>query len=377
MKKIIPILLVLTMAVGLLTGCGASMDKINENTNIVVATIGDQDIYAYELIYLLKMGATKEEALNEIQTLKTFVEKSKEYNIELTEEDFETVEQQWTDSYTQFGSEEDFIKELENYGITAEQYKEILKMLALCEKFNAEFENLGLIETTTDETAAGFYDNNFLRAKHILFTTQDDAGQKLSDEEINAKRAKAEDVLKKINDGAAFEDFVDLSEDPGSAASPDGYTFLNTQSDTLKDNQTMLGIFQQVGIPVMVTEFEQGTANIEVGAVSEIVESDFGFHIIKRLDLHGEGNEWDQMKPVIVYVIDSMNYNGVVEGWKAELKQKTNKYYEVLEVEPATPTQQPQPEVAPEAVEGEQATEAAPEEAATEAATTEAAPAAE
>ena len=339
MKKIISVILVLIMGLGLLTGCGASMDKINENTNIVVATIGGQDIYAYELIYLMKMGAPKEDALNEIQTIKTLIEKAKDYNIELTEEDIANVDKQWDDAYAQFGSEEAFVKELENYGITAEQYKEILKMLALCDKFNAEFENLKLIETTSDDTALSFYNNNFLRAKHILFTTQDEAGNKLSDEEIAKKKAKAEEIVAKIKAGAAFEDFASLSEDPGSEASPDGYTFLNTQAESVKDNEQILGMFQQIGVPMMVPEFEKGTFDLAVDAVSDIVESDFGYHIIKRLDLHGQGNEFDQMKPVISYVIDSMGYNAVVEGWKAELKQKTNKYYEVLEVEPATPAQ--------------------------------------
>lgn len=364
MKRIISAILVLSLAIGLLTGCGATMDKINENTNIVVATIGDQDIYAYELIYLMKMGAPKEEALNEIQTLKTFLQKAKEYNIELNEEDMKSVDEQWKASFEQFGSEEAFIKELANYGVTADQYKEILKMLTLVDKFNAEFENLNLIEKTTDETSLAFYNNNFLRAKHILFAKQDEAGNKLSDEEIKAKKEKAEEIVAKIKAGASFEEFESLSEDPGSAASPDGYTFLNTQAESVKGHDDMLAIFQQVGIPMMVTPFEEGTAATEVGAVSDVVESDFGYHIIKRLDPHGEGNEFEQMRPVITYVIDSMAYNVVVEGWKAELKQKTNKYYEALEVEPATPTQQPQaqpevqPEEAPAESEGENTAEA-------------------
>lgn len=354
MKKIISIILVLIMATCMLTGCGATMDQINENTNIVVATIGDQDIYAYELIYLMKSGLSKEDALNEIQTVKTYAQKAAEYNIELTEDDLANVEAQWEEICNQYGGEEAFVKELENYGITAAQYKELFTTLSLVDKFYAEFENLNLIEQTTDETANAFYNNNFLRAKHILFTTVDDAGQALSKEEINAKKAKAEDTLAKIKAGAAFEDFLSLSEDPGTAASPNGYTFLNTQAESIKSNEQILGMFQQIGVPVMVSAFEQGTANLEVDQVSEIVESEYGYHIIKKLDLHGEGNEWDQMKPAIVYVIDSMGYNGVVEGWKAELKQKTNKYYEALEVEPATPTQPQVQNVEPEVVEGEQ-----------------------
>ena len=355
MKKIVSVILVLIMAMGLLTGCGASMDKINENTNIVVATIGDQDIYAYEILYLLRMGATKEQALDEIQTIKTFLEKAKEYNIELTEEDLQTLDQQWEEICNQFGSEEEFIKELSNYNVTAEQYKEITKMLALCEKFNAEFENLDLIEKTDDETALAFYNNNFLRAKHILITTVDESGNNLSEEETAAKKAKAEDILAKIKAGAAFEDFLSESEDPGAEMSPDGYTFVNSQSDSLKDNQLLLSALQGAGVSIMVTEFEQGAAALEVDAVSELIKTNYGYHIIKKLDLHGEGNEFEQIRPMLASILDSVKYNGVVEGWKAELKQKTNKYYEVLEAEAYTPPVQTQPEVQTEAQPEEQA----------------------
>lgn len=339
MKKIISVILVLIMAVGLLSGCGASMDKINENTNITVATIGGQDIYAYELMYLMKMGATKEQALNEFQAIKTLVEKAKEYNVELGEEDIANVDAQWEELCTQFGSEEDFIKELANYSLTAEQYKEIIKMSALCDKFYGEFENLSLIEATDDETATNFYNNNFLRAKHILLANQDQAGNKLSEEEVAKKKAQAEDIVAKIKAGASFESFESLSEDPGSAASPNGYTFLNTKSETMKNDEELAGMFQQYGVAIMVPEFEAGTAALGFNEVSEIVESDYGYHIIKRLDPHGEGSEFDQLKSVIIYAIDSKKYSGVIEGWKAELKQKTNKYYDVLEVEPVAQTQ--------------------------------------
>lgn len=364
MKKILSIILVLIMAVGLLTGCGATMDEINKDPNIVVATIGNQDIYAYELIHLMKSGNTKEQALNEFQTIKTLVEKAQENKIALGEEDLTTVDNQWKEISEQYGGEDAFIKELKNFGVTADQYKEILKLLAICDKFSAKFVELGILETTTEEAAKTFYDKNFLRAKHILFTTKDDAGNKLSDEEVAKKKAKAEEIVAKIKAGAKFEDFASLSEDPGSAASPNGYTFLNTQADDVKGNEALITMFSEIGVPTMVPEFEQGTAKLGVGAVSEIVESDFGYHIIQRLDPYGEGNEFEQLKPAIIYAVDSVKYNGIIEGWKAELEQKTNKYYEVLEVEPATPTQQPQPEVQPEAepeAEAEVQPEAQPE----------------
>ena len=352
MKKIISVILVLSMAIGLLTGCGATMDEINKDTNVVVATIGNQNIYAYELIYLMKMGYTKEQALEEFQTIKTLVEKAGENKIELNADDIANVDKQLEDASAQFESKEAFEEDIKNYGLNLDQYKEILKMLALCDKFSAEFENLKLIETTDEETAIAFYNNNFLSAKHILISTVDENQSPLPAEEVTKKKAQAEEIVAKIKAGADFESFYNLSEDPGSKANPEGYTFLNTGSETLKDNEMMISMFQQTGAPIMVPEFEQGTAALAEGEVSGIVESDYGYHIIKRLPLPAEGEEVEQLKSLIIYVVDNVKYNGIVEGWKAELNQKTNKYYEVLEVEPYTPPAQteaqPEVEVQPE-----------------------------
>ena len=53
------------------------------------------------------------------------------------------------------------------------------------------------------------------------------------------------------------------SEDTGLEANPDGYVFTSGQ---------------------MVEPFEEGTRALDYGQISDIVESDYGFHIILRLD---------------------------------------------------------------------------------------------
>ena len=104
-----------------------------------------------------------------------------------------------------------------------------------------------------------FYDK--VRARHILIKTVDDQNQAYSDEDKAAALAKIEDLLAKAKAG---EDFATLAsentEDPGSVESGGEYTF---------------------GRGEMVPEFELGAYGLEVGGISDVIETQYGYHIIK------------------------------------------------------------------------------------------------
>lgn len=98
-------------------------------------------------------------------------------------------------------------------------------------------------------------------AAHILISTQPGGQDK------QAARVKAEQLLQQLKQSP--ESFADLakehSQDPGSAA-----------------NGGDLGTF---GRGMMVKPFEDTAYELKVGEMSELVESDFGFHIIKLIDI--------------------------------------------------------------------------------------------
>ena len=98
------------------------------------------------------------------------------------------------------------------------------------------------------------------RASHILI-----GFEKLGKDKA---RAKAEEVLKEVRKNpAAFADLARKnSDDPGSAAKGGD-----------------LGFF---GSGMMVKPFEDATFALKEGEISGIVESDFGFHIIKLTGIH-------------------------------------------------------------------------------------------
>ena len=134
----------------------------------------------------------------------------------------------------------------------------------------------------TDAEVAAYAEDElgYYRAKHILLLTKDmettitnedgtTGYAPLDDKTIAEKKATADDLLAKLKAAsdpvALFDNLMnEYSEDSGLAANPDGYT-------TYKGE--------------MVSEFENAALALKDGEFSEVVESDFGYHIILRLPL--------------------------------------------------------------------------------------------
>lgn len=118
----------------------------------------------------------------------------------------------------------------------------------------------------TDEELKSYYDSHpsefqmpeMMRARHILVRIDSEA----SDDDKKKAREKAETFLKRINSGEDFAKLAtEVSEDPGS-----------------KTKGGDLGFFPRGR---MVKPFEDAAFALAPGTVSGIVETQFGFHIIK------------------------------------------------------------------------------------------------
>ncbi len=114
------------------------------------------------------------------------------------------------------------------------------------------------------------YDQYATYADHILLSTIDlDTREPLSEEEIAAKYATAQDLLAQLQAAEDVETlFAQLadqySEDTGRATNPNGYIYTPG---------------------TMVTEFEDAAAALAPGEISDIVETTYGYHILLRKDL--------------------------------------------------------------------------------------------
>jgi parvulin-like peptidyl-prolyl isomerase len=97
-----------------------------------------------------------------------------------------------------------------------------------------------------------------VRARHILLSLDADA----SPEEAAEVQLRANEILTQIREGADFAALAsELSEDPGSKA-----------------NGGDLGFFAR---GQMVKEFEDAAFSLEPGMVSELVKSEYGYHVIR------------------------------------------------------------------------------------------------
>ena len=122
-------------------------------------------------------------------------------------------------------------------------------------------------QISDDELKAQYQQNiqqyqvpNRVHVEHILLMT---VGK--TDAEVEEIRQKAEDVLKQAKKGAKFEDLAKkYSEDPGT-----------------KDKGGDLGWLMQ---GQTVPEFEKTAFGLEKGKISELVKTQYGFHIIEVLD---------------------------------------------------------------------------------------------
>jgi len=122
----------------------------------------------------------------------------------------------------------------------------------------------------TDDERNEYYKNNSKQyvqneqrqARHILINVDPDADQATKD----AARQKAQTILDKIKAGADFAETAKKeSQDPGTA-----------------ENGGDLGFFDR---ETMVKGFADAAFSLEKDAISDVVESEFGMHIIKLTDI--------------------------------------------------------------------------------------------
>lgn len=198
---------------------------------------------------------------------------AEKYGVELTDEQLSAMESDEQGFIEQYGGEEGFDAELAKLGLRRETYERITRTNYLYQDLYKLYLTEGsALYASNEDLAAYAAAQGYITADHILLTTVDTAtGEALSDEQKAEKKALAEELAEKLKNytgddlASYFAELADeYSEDPGRASNPTGYTFTTGS---------------------MVQEFEDAAYALDEGAVSDIVESRFGYHILLRLPL--------------------------------------------------------------------------------------------
>ena len=243
-----------------------------------VMTIGGKDIsaslYRYYLLNLRSQYDGGNSAMWDNNEMSDYVEQQvvsylKEYaaaevmadnlSITVSDDDKKALDNYIAQVISQIDAEENtsYAAELESANMTDAMFRALQdNSLIQSQIYVSKYQG-----TATDEQILDYVHQNYVRVKHILIKTVD-----LDDEQKAEARSRADNILERAKNGENFEDLVkECSED---GMDPDtGYYFTTGQ---------------------MVQEFEDKSFDLAEGEISDIVESQYGYHIIKKYAMDDE-----------------------------------------------------------------------------------------
>jgi parvulin-like peptidyl-prolyl isomerase len=179
----------------------------------------------------------------------------------------EQVAKRMAEIKTKAGSDENLERQLKSVGLTRDELQmrmtdEATAEAVLKRSVKADVKDED-VKKYYEEHTAKFEQPELAYAAHILFLTQDQSGSPLPDDQKAEKKKKAEETLKRAKAGEDFGKLAkELSEDPGSKDNGGEYTFPKGQ---------------------MVPAFEEKAFSMKPNEISDIVETQFGYHIIKLI----------------------------------------------------------------------------------------------
>ncbi|HZV34755.1 MAG TPA: peptidylprolyl isomerase, partial [Verrucomicrobiae bacterium] len=207
--------------------------------------------------------------------------------------------------HKQVTNEETFTMQLKSLGMTEDQLRKRLTDAATAETV------LMSKVSVSDADIKKFYDDNptkfqqpeKVKAAHVLISTGNPhSTTPMSDSEKQAKLKIAQNVLKRAK---ANEDFAKLakefSDDPGSKDNGGEYTFARGE---------------------MVPEFEAAAFSLQTNQISDIVTTQYGYHIIKLLEkFPAKKLELAEVKPDIKAYLEQSAVQKMLPDYYATLKK--------------------------------------------------------
>lgn len=221
------------------------------------------------------------------------------------------LEAKWLEHKQRYGSDEAFNSFLQRAGSTEAAVKDQFRLNQVREKvFAAVSDQIKIgdadIKAFYEENKQRYNEPAQVRASHILIRTE----PKMDDATKAQKRALAEDLAAKAKKKGA--DFAALAKQHGE--------------DPTRGRGGDLGFFTRGR---MVKPFEDAAWKMEIGQVSDVIETNFGFHVIRKTD-HKKAHQktYKQVKDQIERSVRARKRNEAIRAslktWKDAADLKIN-----------------------------------------------------
>ena len=251
-----------------------------------VASVDGERITKKEL-YDTLVGVYGESAVDNLVTKVVIDKEADKRNVKVKDSEIDAEVATYEESY---GGEEGLKSALEASGLTLADLKEDIETNIKIEKLMAED-----IEITEDEVKSYYEENksNFdtpesIEVSHIL----------VEDKET------AQEILDKLKAG---EDFAELAKE------------YSTDTATAEKG----GELGFITSGEMVEEFEKAAFALKVGEISDIVKTDYGYHIIKATDFkEAKESTYEDSKELAKEAALAEKISSEYSTWVQELKTK-------------------------------------------------------
>lgn len=300
MKRILSVVSIGAITAALLAGCGnqgkAGASAASDDAAVTMdqgsISMGEARLYAYVMknqyeayygpsIWDMEVedGVTLGDSMKNVitdQLVQTIIlnSQAEAYGVSLSDEDNQAVEEYVKNFKTNIGEDV-----MEKEGFTEDNIRSVVQKSTLAGNVYQAMFDAEEVELTDEEKA----DATCIKVQHVLISTtdttkKDDEGNNvdMTDEEKEAylaeQKEKAEEALTRAKNG---EDFQALA---------DGYSSENAGFEFSFDKNG----YDPVNMSSMVKPFYTAAWKLGEGEISDLVESQYGYHIIKCVSLNDE-----------------------------------------------------------------------------------------
>ncbi len=310
----------------------------------------------------------KEKALESMKTIMVMEAKGKTAGFEMSETDAAEVASQKDQLIQQLGGRYQYEQALGEMGIEVSALDGIIERSVYANAYLTSISEGEDFMKPSDEEIQAKYEEDYVYVRHILISNQPPQEEMAENVEMPIEEVPVEEgpldaepaeEAAPAEEATPAEEVAPIEEAPVEEAEPvdydaeakaeaeeilaklaDGGDFIALMNEHSDDGRDENGNLASDGYIMtdngqMVPEFEEAAMKLEIGKyTTELVATDYGYHILMRYELPKEGENYDSTISTITSELTSEKLKEQINAWAEEVGFVLNqKFFDKLKIE--------------------------------------------